>query len=262
MKKRGQVTVFVIIGIVILAAVVLFLAVRNKVYIGPANVENLQKEFIDFEVEIQNCLDDYGVELITQIGLHGGYLSPSKDTFRLYNDNKVSYLCYNQDKKPTCMNRMLTKTYMEKELVDKFKERMTQGCLDLKGFQKLGLDYKFGKLDVEVDIGDDSVVVFVNMPIEISKGDVKATADKFKTNVNLPLGRLYDASRDILNAETSTGYFDTSLYSVQKTGVTSKPYVLKKLQPYPDKLYILKIKDVPRVDDEFVFQFFVQGEKL
>ena len=61
-------------------------------------------------------------------------------------------------------------------------------------------------------------------------------------------------------AEAVYGNFDTLTYSVFKTRVTGEPYVLQKLQPYPDKLYILKIKDTPYENDEFIFQFFIEDE--
>ena len=261
MEKRGQVTVFVIIGIVILTVVILVFALRSKVYVGPANVESLNKEFLDFETEVGNCLDEIGEDLVKQIGLQGGYLNSIDGTYRLYEDRKVNYLCYNLEG-PICMNRMLTKQQMQDDLEKGLKNKAKEECLDFSKFKKVGLDYNFGSFDVDVEIGNDNVIMFVKLPIDISKGDVKVSKDEFKTDIDLPLGRLYDASQDILEAETSTGFFDSSLYSVHKTGITNKPYVVKKLQPYPDKLYILKIKDVPSVNNEFLFQFWVQDEEL
>jgi hypothetical protein len=151
---------------------------------------------------------------------------------------------------------------MQDDLEKGLKNKAKEECLDFSKFKKVGLDYNFGSFDVDVEIGNDNVIMFVKLPIDISKGDVKVSKDEFKTDIDLPLGRLYDASQDILEAETSTGFFDSSLYSVHKTGITDKPYVVQKLQPYPDKLYILKIKDVPSVNNEFVFQFWVQDEEL
>ena len=70
-----------------------------------------------------------------------------------------------------------------------------------------------------------------------------------------------NSSRDIINSEALTGLFDTLPYSLAKTQLTGKQYVLQKMQPYPDKLYILKIKDVPSEDDPYFFQFFIEGEQ-
>lgn len=261
MKKRGQVSLFAIVGVIILALVILFLFIRNQVYLGGANLENLEKEFPQIQEHVQGCLKEAGDKYIPLIGKQGGYLSANPGTFRQYGGVNINYLCYNIEGKPECRNRGLRlsdiKTSLEKAMaVDVNK------CTNVEQFKKIGLDVSKGEVSLNVDIGEDKVLIEAKLPIKISKGDVEAKRDTFSTELDYPLGRLYNSVKDIVDSEALYGNIDTLTYSVLKTRVTNKPYIVQKLQPYPDKLFILKIKDNPSKNNEFIFQFFVQDEPL
>ena len=110
-------------------------------------------------------------------------------------------------------------------------------------FDKIGLNVERGNLKLDADIGEDNVIINANLPVKISKGDVETKREKFEAELNYPLGRLYNSAKDIVDSEAVYGNLDTLTYSVLKTRISGKPYIVQKLQPYPDKLFILKIKD-------------------
>ncbi|MBI2499388.1 hypothetical protein HYV88_04060 [Candidatus Woesearchaeota archaeon] len=151
---------------------------------------------------------------------------------------------------------------MEQALSLRLKDDLKTQCLNIGSFGKIGLSVEeIDDLKIDVDIGEDTTLLTANQKIRISKNDVSVEQDKFSANVDLPFGRLYDASVDIVREECGSGIFDTLLYNVAKTQTTLKPYICQKLQPYPDKLYLCKIKDVPPAPDkEFIFQFAIEDE--
>ena len=261
MKKRGQVTVFAIVGVIIAALVVLFLVIRNQIYIGGANIEDLEKEFPQIQGHIDDCLKEVGEKYIVLIGKQGGYLTTNPGTFRQNQGVGINYLCYNIEGKPECSNRGLRlfdiKTSLERGMLNE-----VNSCLDIDQFDKIGLNAERGTLKLNVDIGEDTVILNANLPIKISKGDTETQRNSFSAELEYPLGRLYNSAKDIVDSEAVYGDIDTLTYSVLKTKLTGKLYVVQKLQPYPDELFILKIKDVPRKEKEFVFQFFIQDEPL
>jgi len=258
--KKGQVTIFIILGIIILAAIILFFFIKSKFYFGPVTQERLQQEFPAIKEHIENCLKQEAEPLIRKIGLQGGFLEPPEDTFRYYKGDKISYLCYNIPNSKRCSNRALLKSQMENELKTEIKKRLAS-CIDIDSFKKTGYSLEYATMDLDVSIGQDSVILNLNFPITIKKDNTQVTESKFKAKINYPLGRLYNAAQDIISAEALVGVFDTTIYSFLKTKATNVPYIVKKLQPYPDKLYILKIKDVPSDKNPFIFQFFIQGEE-
>ena len=249
MNKRGQLTAFIILGIVIAAAAILVLFIRGQFFFGPVTPDNLANKMIPISEHITNCVKDVAPDEIERIGLQGGHLKTAKDTFRKERDIPVSYLCYNVKDNPTCYNRMLLISEMEEELNEAIKARLS-GCINVKKFEK-GFDTKLGNLKVEAEIGKDNVAVNVNYPITLIKGNVEVDEDEFSVNFNYPLGRLYEASQDIINVEAEFGEFDQLSYMLVKRGQV----VVEKQRPYPDKLYVLKAKDSP-----YIFQFMVQGE--
>lgn len=252
--KRGQVTIFIVLGIVILAIIILFLFIRARVYFGPATTERLQEEFPMIREHVEDCLKQTTGEFVLLIAKQGGYLNPSENTFRYYNGDKISYLCYNIPKKQVCSNRILMLVDMEKDLSKAVKQELGN-CLNLESFKKSGYDLTYGESDLIVKIGTDRITSYLTLPITITKGSASAKESEFKASVDYPLGKLYNIAQDILDLETTVGDFETSTYTYRKTQNTGIPYIIQKLQPYPDKLYILRIKD-----NSLIFQFMVQGE--
>ncbi|MEK6936662.1 MAG: hypothetical protein AABW58_01170 [Nanoarchaeota archaeon] len=261
MEKRGQVTVFAIVGVVIAALVVLFLAVRNQVYIGGSTIEDLEKEFPQIQEHVESCLSVSGKKYVELIGKQGGYLTTNPGTFRQYKGIGINYLCYNIDGIPQCSNRGLRLVDIKSSLENGMKDEVNN-CLDIDQFDKIGLDVSRGNLKLDADIGEDVVVLNLDLPVKISRKDLETQRNSFSAELDYPLGRLYNSAKDIVDSEAVYGNIDTLTYSVLKTRLSGKPYIVQKLQPYPDKLFVLRIKDTPSAENEFTFQFFVQDEPL
>ncbi len=260
MHKRGQVTIFAIIGIIIIVLVVLFLFVRDRVYIGPATQQDLETELIPIQEHIEECLLEKAEPRLIEIGKNGGYLTPAANTYRLYKGDTVSYLCYNIKDKDYCRPRVLRIKDMEEQLEEALK-RDLGSCINVQAFRKIGTNLQSGQLALDIVIGEDGVTVNANLPVKISKGDSFAEIKDHFVNIEVPLGRLYDAMRDVVNAEATNGDFDWLLYSAAKTQLTNKLYYVTRAdQPYPDKFYMLTIKDFPNQEGSYIFQFFVEGE--
>ncbi|MEK6934542.1 MAG: hypothetical protein AABW46_01560 [Nanoarchaeota archaeon] len=186
---------------------------------------------------LEICAETIAEDRIRQIGYQGGHLNPGPDTYLEYLGNRVSYRCYNVTGKPYCSGRVLSITDMEEDLGINIKNDLIAKC-SIGEVINVGVDIK----------QDETLVTIATRSSTISK------------SIELPLGRLYDVSHYIVNSEARTGEFDTLEYSLTQTQITGMPYIVQKLQPYPDKLYLCKIKDVPNPDNEFIFQFAIQGE--
>lgn len=260
MNKRGQVSVFVIIGIILIILILLFLFLRNRVYIGPTTIENLEDQFPAIKEHIEECILQVAEPRIWQMARQGGYIETPEDTFRMYRADKISYLCWNIENKQECRTRILRIHDMQEELSKFIKNDLQNLCLNINSFNKAGIGLSQGELKVNTIIQDDVVVIEATLPIIIRRGDLVVQQSDFSQIIELPLGRLYQASRDIVNTESQTGLFDTVLYSITKTQVTNKPYIAQRIPVYPDKLYLIKLKDVPEENNEFVFQLFIQDE--
>ena len=249
MDKKGQITAFVILGIVILAAVILIFYVRGQFFFGPATPSSLAARITPIKEHITSCIQTISPEYIERIGVQGGHLKEGEGTSRKRSDIPISYLCYNIKNEPTCYNRMLLISDMQNELNDAIKKGLVT-CINLEKYKK-GFEIQAGTLNVNTDIGQENVIVEVNYPITLTSGDAKASEENFTVSFNYPLGKLYNVAQDIIDAHTQTGNFDQLNYMLDKRG----EYIIDVSKPYPDILYVLKKKDNP-----YRFQFFIQGE--
>ena len=258
-QKRGQVTAFVILGIIIVAAVVLIGFLRAKVYLGPVTVEGLSNEAEPIKKHVEKCMSDISDELIKKIALQGGYLEPGEGTYRLHNSIKISYLCFAGEN--TCNNRGLTKDGIEKQLEDGIKENLAD-CLNLEAYQKLNYELVYNDIntaDVQVDVGEDNTAVSMDYLIKLVKGDTEVEIRDFTARLSYPLGRLFNIAREIINTEASAGEFEQLTYMLYYGQVFNKLLFIEKHEyPYPDRRYELRID---KNDNPFVFEFYIQGKE-
>jgi len=253
MQKRGQVTLFIILGlvIVILAALYFFVA---KPYVLPVSQEDLNKDMIGIEEDIQNCLEQASEEPFTRIGLQGGFLATPSGSYRLYADSRVSYLCYNLPGKANCYNRMLPIKSMEKELAEAITNELPT-CLNVNKYSQLK-PYTVSapkKPTVTVSIRDSDSVITLDYPVRLTSKRSSTSVERttFEKVLTIPLGKLYDVAQEVVNQEAEFGTFETLYYMLSKKGEI-KVYLQK---PYPDKVYQLKYKN-----SDYIFQFAIEGE--
>ena len=115
-EKTGQVTIFIIIGVLIVALAVL-------IYLLFPNINQSQK----FDSEnpssfIQSCLEDKIKESIDILSPQGGEIDPPK--YFLYQGEKISYVCYTNQYYDTCV--------VQKPLLDRFVENEIKEYINLE----------------------------------------------------------------------------------------------------------------------------------
>ncbi len=255
MEKRGQVTLFVVIGIVIVLLLALILAARQTIFL-PANTETLGELQQDIQDHIVTCIADVSDEPIIRIGLQGGYLNPGVDTYRLFNDTQISYLCYNMEGTQQCRNRLLLLNDMETQLDEALRADILNCVGDVQSFGRLKpiTITTPQPLKVQTNILQDTISVNVNYPIIITSNkdsSVNVQQNIFRGTLEYPLGNVYRVAQDILDQETILGDFDPLFYMIAKRG----EYIITKNRPYPDKLYVIH-----QNNHDYQFQFFIQGQ--
>jgi hypothetical protein len=250
MRKKGQAMIFVVLGIILVIAVIMyFVGVKTEIIPPLLTSSSAASELNEVEDHVEECLEEIGSEYLHIIGTQGGYLSPGPDTYRLYNDTLVSYLCWNQENLPTCTNRLLILEKMDDQLTKAIEDSLDT-CMNVYDFSS---DIEVGgEREVEVDINLQQVRIDMYYPLTIDKGDDDfASEDEFSVVLNVPLGELYLVSQDIVNQHATIGDFDQLLYMLSKLS----RYTIYKNKPYPDIVYQVRLRE-----GSYVFQFAIQGE--
>lgn len=193
MKKRGQFTVFVVLGVVviILAGFVYYNQVALTKRGVSASVKKAGK--VSFDVTpikkyAENCLKEVSESGLWLVGAQGGYVD-------LEGIDSTTYLGYGV---PYYLDA-ITEHYLqlgdiEGKLLDYVIVEFEK-CFDLTAFEDDGYDItKLDGGDSNVSINIDSVVIEVGYPLTIRKNDVETRLSDFRVNLPIRLGRLYNAS--------------------------------------------------------------------
>src|SRR3990172_4021932 len=100
--KKGQITVFIIVGIILVSSVILFFIFRSDLISQiPGGKGTSTNAFLS------SCLEDDARASVNSILKNGGYVeSPFYASFKFDKETeKISYLCYNQDDYLPCVNQ-------------------------------------------------------------------------------------------------------------------------------------------------------------
>jgi hypothetical protein len=249
MGKKGQVTMFIILGMILLIIIALVLFGRNYagIFISGDKFLSLKSESV--EEDIRNCIVEEGNIMLDTVGKQGGSLDP--ELYRYYNGSRVQYLCTDIPNDKKCANNMFMLSDLEREIAESLRLNILNCVETEKIAEKAFYEVETGDMSVNVDILDKKVVVDVDYPVTLIKKDSEIILEEFKEEINVPLGEIYDHVHEIVEGEANQGVFYYLPYMLGKYGKVE--IQLKK--PYPDKLYIVNMRNSP-----YIFQFFVGDE--
>ena len=263
MEKRGQVTTFIIVGIVLLLALAFIFFARNTIIeeiSGKAKVQSYLRGVMDnIKTETGKCLEKEARSSIDILGKQGGYFGPK--SYVEYYGEKISFLCVNKDNDKRCINDMLSKTEMEGRMKEDLMPKIKK-CTNLAQFEpstfSLISDYKLvynpEDVDLQVTINKKNVLLNLTMPVTIERADVSFSQNSFYKGVNVPLGDIIIVVNDILNLESTTGDFSTVGYDLFNY---NKYSIRRSLTPY---IPMHKIYTVSETGYDYEFKFAIEGE--
>ena len=155
-NKGGQVTVFIIAAILIVALVVLIYFLRPGTTVTTGFDEKSPNEFI--QICIENDLED----TVNLISSQGGSVNP--ENFILYQDDKIEYLCYTTEYyKPCSVQQPLLKEHIESEIENKIKSSVVNCFNELKNsYESRGYTVNLRPGNVRVELLPKRVVARFN----------------------------------------------------------------------------------------------------
>jgi len=205
MGKRGQVTIFIIIGMAIIAIGVL-------IYAFYPQIQSLIKpESKNPTAFMQSCLEDKIEETVEILSLQGGSVNP--EHFVLDYNEKVEYLCYTNEYLEYCVvQQPMLKSHIETEIENEIAEEVDACFNDLKeSYEDQGYDVSLTKGNTTVELLPEKIMTTLTHELALTRGDTKRY-DTFRIVLNNNLYELVSISRNIINWETSYGDAETTIY--------------------------------------------------
>lgn len=237
-SKRGQVTIFVIVALVIVGILLaIFLYPRTSINSEGVN-ENPSTYLIDcikpvINVQLGKILDQ------------GGFSDPEGYITR--DGVKIKYLCYTSEYYTTCVNQVpLLIRQVESELTDIVQENMPQCLEQMKNdYENRGISVSVGSVVTNTSINSKGISIDIESPITITR----ETTQTFREyNVVVP-SKIYDLlsiATSIIEFESAYGDADTVLYLQYYPNLKMEKNVLS------DGTTIYKLTDV-NTDESFTF---------
>ncbi|HLC77553.1 MAG TPA: hypothetical protein VJH92_00320 [Candidatus Nanoarchaeia archaeon] len=205
-SKSGQLTLFIIIGIVIVAAGVLVYFFLPNLRPGLVFEEQTPEKYI------QTCLESDIEDAINTLALQGGSIKP--EHYILNEGNRIEYLCYQEEDYKTCVvQQPLLKRHVENEIK---KEVLSQvkSCFDRmeQEYKDKGYEINLRKGEYQVELLPKRVVLSFNNSLTLSKGESVQRMEKFRVILNNNLYELVSIANSIIEWEATYGDAETTIY--------------------------------------------------
>ena len=240
--KRGQITIFMIVGLLVLIGGIIFfyLTQKEEKKLEPEIriiQEQVPLEFDPIKKYANDCAYSVAVEGIKIIGTQGGYISfddktlnrepftitqnPTESDAVLFtkdSDLKIPYWwylksannckgdCKFSSKRPELrQSDNSIEKQLERYVDSKFKE-----CLNnFEPFVERGFKItEKGKVRTDVTIASNDVTVLVEYPITIEKQDSTTKLSQFFVNIPINLDKIYELATKITNLQIKHHYLE------------------------------------------------------
>ena len=252
MQKRGQVSVFIIIGVVAIFAVMfVFLLVRSfqdkaREITNPQ--EYLKSQLMDVKKAVDRCITDESKKALNKLSWQGGHFNPVR--YVTYNGNKTSVLCAKIVSDRPCFNMMFTKSNIDVQL-QPFLERNVKSCMDdsFEAFRNKDYELTTGVFNLNSEFSDTALLVRVNYPVTLTKGLNTQKQNEFSKETKTNFWKAVSLASAIINKEATGNPVDVAVLSSSNI-----LFEIGRTEINNDDLYLLK----SRTTTDPIFYFVVE----
>ncbi len=214
MGKKGQITAFMLLGIVIVIAVIIGLYLKsysgnNKISFDSGTISGY----------VTDCITKVSGEGIVALGNRGGYIYPSNYVNTPSDD--VSFLASNLS------NNVPSVTDIEEQL-SRYVEENLAGCLDnpFTLFRKQGWGVRSEEPKAKVLLAENDVKIEVDMSIKVTDTEMKEiNVDHYITSQAVRLKYIRETVDEMTETYILTGrWVDATLLEEYQNGTTITTY--------------------------------------
>ncbi len=215
-NNKGQVTIFIILAIVVVAVVFLFFMLRSQ---GIVPDIGGGKE-INPESFLETCLKDKVREGLQMISEQGGSINPELNLkFKFQEEGyykDISYLCYTESYYKPCINQ---NPVLINSMEDEIKDYISQDvefCFDdlTTTLQDQGYVVEVRKKGFNVNLIPVEIRVDIDAEITLTKTDVSSIQDDFSFRIPSRIYELSSLAQEIVSQEARFCNFNYIGYMV------------------------------------------------
>jgi len=206
-NSRGQVTIFVVLAVMIVVAIVGVIFLRTNIKSDFANDLGARQAIV-------SCVETAVKESTQKIFDGGGEIFPEK--FIMYDGLVHNYLCYQDDFYSRCYNRFpLLEESIENQIREDTKEEV-QNCFNVlrSDFEERGYKVSGGSTDYSIDLVPGKVKINLKKRVEVVGEKSSSNFENFDGEVLSSLYELLGVAREIVNDESRYCNFEYNGYMI------------------------------------------------
>ena len=210
MKKRGQISVFLIFGLLIIVSGWLYFHAKSTAASGKSQT-SVVTGLSDSDSQIvtvfaESCIKIAAEDaLFNKIGIQGGYLEVAGTSTKFLGNNIPFYLqadCQEDhcaySKNIPALNTI--SSALSSYILAKFEE-----CFNTETFSDIGIEIsKHSTKNVDISLNKEDITIKLNYPLTIKKGTSETDIDSFSVNLPIRLKALHDGSEELISKIVST----------------------------------------------------------
>jgi len=209
MKKRGQVTAFIVIALIILMTGAFFFVYRLQTVKEP---EVVPAEFKPIEDYVGSCLKIVAEDAIRLAGINGGYISYPPEV----QHNPRSYLAMGPMKEIKLpywwyegVEAVPSEDFVKKQIADYVNKQLDECVGDFEDLVMYEIDRK-GRAETKITWDDDSVSADVYMPVDVyyKLNRTKIRLSNFKVDIPIRLKKAYEFANYVMEMENNDFFFE------------------------------------------------------
>ncbi|MDI6737358.1 MAG: hypothetical protein QME12_02460 [Nanoarchaeota archaeon] len=194
-SRRGQVTIFIIVGIILVAAITMGIVLRKDIAQKIQVVKITQSAALQQEVGrvrpfVEDCLQSAAEDAILKIYSKGGYNAPKKT---------VSYDYYTI---PVYFDKGKEAVPAMQDIANEIAFAIKANVPSCANFNAAGISAKALKRpEVDVSIGKKLISISMDWPIQVEAGEASATVSEFSTEVKADIFFPYENAMELYNQQ-------------------------------------------------------------
>lgn len=236
--KKGQVTIFIIIALVIVGGVLLFFMVKGNIKIQTSGGGDENPNAF-----LEECLEDPIRESVDLLLLQGGYTNPKLSTEFTFNGESkinISYLCYTEKDLDGCVaQEPMLFNHLKTEIYDYIKDDV-KDCVDSLGTQLdddgyiVDLTYR----DFEINLNPREVDLKIDAEIVLTKSGETTKKENFVVKTPSSIYNLALVVQEVVSREAENCDFNYIAYMF-----FYPEYKIKKIQLYEgSEIYSINLR--------------------
>ncbi len=235
--KKGQVSVFIILGILIVV-VLLILFSRD------AGFDTIFAKQSPYQ-EIEGCAQTAIQEGLDILMLQGGVIE--SENYFMYEGKKIDYVCYSENEYENCIMQKPILVNTIRDELEKYSAPKIKSCLSSvkNNLESRGYSVVMRDPEIVIDLVPDNVLVDMNLGLRIEKTGVESF-DHIRTGIKSKIYNFALITSSISQWETRYGDSETLNYMLYYPSLK----VEKKKQSDGTTIYILTDRGT---DEKFYF---------